>query len=257
MYDFGKKLRKLDSHRPGAAETAPPTGRRRLNAALVFVLILTTAPGDISVFAQGRRKPERKPARNEQPDPENAPKSDREKNVRRKDAPKEDPGVLHSLDVRVTLGDGRIVRGKMHFRAPEKFAVQHTRQGVAYTKVIGVQDLRAIEFRKWKSNFRRRNKEGEIFWFEVAETRIELKSGGALVKPGSFPFLKRVLMENANGRAYFYSFWIDLLRPDGRWYTGMPALQGQTRAECFKDVIKRIEFTSAESEPDPESDDSK
>ena len=157
---------------------------------------------------------------------------------------KKNSAVLYAQDVRVVLGDNRVIRGKILFRAPKKIIVRHFKKGISYSKAVRIEDISFIQIKKWKSRFIKKNKAGEIFQFEVAESVLRLKDGSLLVKSGRlFPFLRQFPVSNANGRVFLFTYWIDLLRSNGSWYTGMPVLNGRLRNMCYRDVVKKIEFS--------------
>lgn len=147
------------------------------------------------------------------------------------------------LKTRITLGDGRVIPGTIRFRAPKKLTVRHIKDGVPYTRTIRITEIGRIENRAWKAEFLRRNRQGEVFQFDVSSFDLILKDKTPLHLQGAlYPFLKRLQLQNDNGRVILYTYWIDLLRKDGTWYTGLPLLPGRIRKKCHRDVIRRIDF---------------
>ena len=166
-------------------------------------------------------------------------------------------GVAYSMDVRVLLGDNRSIRGLINFRAPKKLFITHEMGGVKYNREVRVEEIHSLQMTRWKSRFLKRNREGRVYQFEVSEYVVKLKDGASLhTRAPIFPFLARFPVRNQNGRVYLYTFWIDLLKGDGSWYTKMPGIgEDGYRNDCFKDVVKKIEFftdTEKTQTPAPE-----
>ena len=163
---------------------------------------------------------------------------------------KTSPAIVHRKTARIVLGDGRTVRGLALFRAPTAVTFKHMRAGIAYSKRFDVSEIESIRIRQWRARFVRRSKDGEIFHFEPYEFEVRLKSGATLARKGSFfSFLKQFPIQNDNGRVLLFTFWVDLRKADGSWYTGM---QGTERTEAHKDVVRMVEFVAPK--PEPESD---
>lgn len=159
---------------------------------------------------------------------------------------------LHSRVARIVLGDGRVVRGTVKFKAPKRLRLKHLKSGVRYTKEFPVEEIESVRVRKWRGRFIKRNKDGEVFEFAPHEYEVRLRSGMVLSRQGNLlPFLKTLPLQNSDGQLTIFSFWLDLRRADGSWFTGM---KGSERTECHKDVLKQIEFivpkADAHDEPD-------
>ncbi|MDH5656018.1 MAG: hypothetical protein OEZ34_08935 [Spirochaetia bacterium] len=149
----------------------------------------------------------------------------------------------HSFPIEAALGDGRTISGKFQFQAPDKLTIRHTKNGIDYTKEIKVSEFSEIEFLKWKSSHVKKSKEGEVYRFNVTAISLKLTDGKSFIlEKDMFPFFDRLVIENSNGMVSLFSFWIDLLRPDGTWYTGMSGPVSGNRVVCHKDVIKKITF---------------
>lgn len=209
----------------------------------VCALLVTHVP----IGAQGRAEGDRSHSSGtDEPAPTTSPAGAKGSDKSKTKAP------VHRREARIVLGDGRIVRGVALFRSEKQITLQHHSGGVAYSKRFDVSEIETIRVRQWRARFVRRAKQGEIFHLEPYEFEVRLKSGATLTRKGSFlPFLKQFPIENDNGRVMLFTFWIDLKRPDGSWYTGM---QGSERTEGHKDVVRLIEFVKPRPETDPDPD---
>lgn len=181
------------------------------------------------------------PVNKESDKPKQEPSPDQNRSEKpTQDEKKEKAYVVES---RITLGDGRIVNGRLKFNAPEKITLVHEAEGIQYEKVIGIGEISSIEILKWKGKFLRENKNGMVYEFAAEEFRIRLKDAHELRKSGGlFPFLRKIPLENKNGQIQVFTFWMDLKKPDGTWYTGIAGPDTGLRNTCHPDVIRRIDF---------------
>ncbi len=154
---------------------------------------------------------------------------------------------FHS-EVRIVLGDGRNLNGRLTLKTPAEMTIHHSLSGVKYQKVIRMKDISSISFRSWQGEKLRQNKVGQVYRFNVASYAIALKSGQALAVKGEiFPFLKEFQLNNANGTVKLFSFWMDLYKKDGSWYTNISGPQDGRRLTCHRDVVKSISFTNVDT----------
>lgn len=150
--------------------------------------------------------------------------------------------VQKSFRIDVTLGDGRQLKGTIRVRIPERLSIIHVVDGIQYRKTVRPEEVRAVTFKRWRGRMVRQQETGQIFQFDVDRYAIELTNGQVLNREGDlFAFLTQFVLENENGSVQLYSFWGDLLKKDGSWFTGMQG-PSTSRVESHKDVVKRIEF---------------
>lgn len=148
-----------------------------------------------------------------------------------------------NLSLAVTLGDGRIVRGRTRIQAPDRLALVHTVEGVRYEKIVALADIRSIEVKRWRGRQVRATRDGNVFQFDVDRVAITLADGGVLLRDGPLPpFFLQFDINNQHGQVRFFTFWLDLQKSDGRWYTGIEGPATGERVVGHADVIKRISF---------------
>lgn len=148
-----------------------------------------------------------------------------------------------TLSLAVTLGDGRIVRGRTRIQAPDRLALVHTVEGVRYEKIVALTDIRSIEVKRWRGRQVRATRDGNVFQFDVDRVAITLADGGVLLRDGPLPpFFLQFDINNQHGQVRFFTFWLDLQKSDGRWYTGIEGPATGERVVGHADVIKRISF---------------
>ena len=154
---------------------------------------------------------------------------------------RETPGI--SIRVSIVLGNGREVTGTTELRTPETLVVRHTRDGILYEKTISIRDIASIELKRWEGRLVAQRSEGDLYRFSVRDFQIEMRDGYQMTVQGNFlPFLDQVVLVNANGSVTLFSYWLDLLREDGTWFTGLSGPVAGTRVVCHEDVIKKILF---------------
>lgn len=148
-----------------------------------------------------------------------------------------------AIESRMTLGDGRSLRGIVRFKGAETLVLTHESEGIKYEKRIGMMEIAHIEITKWKGKFIKENRSGMIYEFNPEEYRIRLRDGTELRRSGDFfPFFRQFRTENKNGNVTLFSYWVDLKKPDGTWHTGIGGPDTGLRVVSHPDTVRKIEF---------------
>ncbi len=143
----------------------------------------------------------------------------------------------------ILLGDGRSVKGTIRIKVPDTIDIQHTKDGIQYTKSIQMEEVTSIELKNWKGKFIKRKSQGTIYSFEVVRYIIHLNGGQTLLRIGYFlPFLREIVLTNSNGNVRLYSYWLDLYLKKGTWHTGQKGAPNTEWNVSHSDVIKKIIF---------------
>ncbi len=146
--------------------------------------------------------------------------------------------------VKVVLGDGRTVEGKIRLNVPSKILIKHLSDGVQYRKWISMKDVSLIVQQSWKGRYLKQTKKGAIYRFETSSYTVVLKNGQKLsLKREMLPFWEEFTVENSKGDVILFSYWIDLRKVDGAWYTGMKGSVEGKRVISHPDVYKKILFS--------------
>ncbi|MCX8000125.1 MAG: hypothetical protein N3A69_14425 [Leptospiraceae bacterium] len=53
---------------------------------------------------------------------------------------------------------------------------------------------------------------------------------------------QKLSIQNENGTANLYTYWVDLQYHNGKWFTGLSQPKQNIQEECLADVIKMIEM---------------
>jgi len=145
-----------------------------------------------------------------------------------------------TLHVEVTLCDGRQTSGDVTVSADDPLTIKHTREGISYTKSVHLRDIHAIEIKKWKGHSVRETRDGLVYRFTPASYRIELAENTLDIQGDFFSFFQDFDLKNRNGSVRLFSYWMDLEKKDGTWYTGMTGPGNGYRILCHNDVVRKI-----------------
>jgi len=205
--------------------------------AFLFGAVLALSP---AVYAKPSSKSEKQVTSADKPSPDKEPRQQTPEPYQEKIPEKTRE---YAIDSRLTLGDGRTVRGTIRFRAPETLTLVHESEGVKYEKNIPFSEIESVEITKWKGKFLKEGKAGLVYEFGPDEYRINLRAGHELRRVGDFfTFLRQIKTENKNGIVVLFTYWIDLKKPDGSWYTGLSGPETGARVVSHPDVVRKIEF---------------
>lgn len=201
----------------------------------------------LSARTEKKKKPRREaPAQDEVvlQGPGNAPAEDGDatgQNQQKKSDPKL---TARSLNADVALCDGRTLKGKVQLELPDSISFVHVVDGLEFQKRVRPGDIRSIEFERWAPSEMEQRKTGRIFRFDVTRFRVELSNQVILTVEKPMPsYLGHMTFSNKNGNILLYSYWMDLLKPDNTWYTGIQGPANGDRTFCHKDVIKKLTFS--------------
>ncbi|MCB1173330.1 MAG: hypothetical protein KDK39_07195 [Leptospiraceae bacterium] len=148
------------------------------------------------------------------------------------------------IELLLTLGDGRQLKGELPVEAPEKFKLNHVKDGIQYQKEVHLADIERIEIERWSGSLVSSKKQGQLYEFRPSRIMVQLRGGYTLEALGdAFAFLGSFPVYNQNGRVQLFSFWLDLQKADGSWYTGMSGPHS-SRKIPHKDVVRVLEFKS-------------
>lgn len=157
---------------------------------------------------------------------------------------KSEPGLnQRAFAAEVGLCDGRTLKGKVKMEMPDSISFVHVVDGLEFQKRVRPSEIRSIEFERWAPSEMEQRKNGRIFRFEVTRFRVELANQAILTIEKPLPsYLGHLTFSNKNGSVLLYSYWVDLLKGDNTWFTGIQGPAAGERSFCHKDVIKKLTF---------------
>lgn len=148
----------------------------------------------------------------------------------------------------ITLCDGRTLTGIIELNIPEKFIINHEVNGLEFTKELEMEEIYSFLFIGWSPELvENKPNKGKIYKFYVSRFSIELKDSLELKVVKKIPeFIEKFSFKNKMGKVVLYTYWMDLLKPDNTWYTGLSGPENGERSFCYKDVVKKIVFKDNE-----------
>jgi len=212
---------------------------RYLSFICIFILSIITTPAVL--FSQTSQRDTRNTV--EISDTSHSPNDTSAQNQNEKSTEKL---VTKNLKADISLCDGRSLSGQLQIELPEILTITHSVDGLEFVKKIKIADIKSIEFERWSPNMQGKSKDGTIYRFDVSRYRIELPEQTLYVERPIPAYFHRFRFSNRNGDILFYSYWIDLLKTDNSWYTGIQGPATGERPFCHKDVLKKIIFTKTE-----------
>lgn len=155
---------------------------------------------------------------------------------------------LQNYKVEITLCDGRTLTGIIELNVPEKIIINHEVNGLEFTKELEVEEIYSFLFTGWSPELiENKPNKGKVYKFYVSRFSVELKDSLELKVVKKIPeFIEKFSFKNRMGKVILYTYWMDLLKPDNTWYTGLNGPENGERTFCYKDVVKKIVFKDNE-----------
>lgn len=148
----------------------------------------------------------------------------------------------HQIGVNVKLCDGRQISGKIEYEN-EELNIKHLKNGIKFEKKISIKDLKLFKILTWSLKKQKKVKDGTIYLAKPEKVILQNSNEEKITITGldetEFQILK---LTNQNGKTKLYTFWSDLLYPNGNWFSKLGATSSFERSECFPDVVKEVNF---------------
>lgn len=145
----------------------------------------------------------------------------------------------NSKEIKIRLCDNREVKGLWE-SDKEEISFSHNKEGIIYSKKIKFSEVSAIKIVTWEGKFIKRKSDGKLF--KMLPKKVEIISGTTrFMKEGLLEFAE-FSIQNENGSAKLYTYWMDSLSDTGKWYSNLPAFSGAERKECHADVVREVFF---------------
>lgn len=149
---------------------------------------------------------------------------------------------IHIASVSVKLCDGRKIQGQIEYEN-EELNIKHLKHGIKYEKKIFIKDLKQFKILTWSLKKQKKVKEGNIYTLipkqVVLNTSNEENIRISSLEETEFQILK---LTNLNGKTKLYTYWNDLLYPNGNWFSKLSTTSESEREDCFPDVIRQVDF---------------
>lgn len=152
---------------------------------------------------------------------------------------------LHKINLTIKLCDGRMVSGNFEYEKNE-ITLTHTKDGIQYQKTIQISEIKKILIHSWLGKKLKKTNEGWTYTFEAHDVSVYWKKDFFRIKGMFSSEFQKLSIQNENGVATLYTYWIDLQYNNGKWFSGLSSPKQNIREECHSDVIKTIELNTEE-----------
>jgi predicted HTH domain antitoxin len=127
----------------------------------------------------------------------------------RKQTSKSEKVAQTAVKLKIHLGDKTAVVAEASI--PATYSFTHKKGHLQYKQTVRAEDIRELAIESYRARRVSAGKEGEVFEFEPATVRLELKDGQVFKLSYLFKELRRLKAKNADGAftvfAYFADTW--------------------------------------------------
>ncbi len=164
---------------------------------------------------------------------------------------------LAQMRLRIHLGDKSVLIAEAAL--PATYSFTHKKGNIQYNQTIRAEDIRELMVESYRAHKIAAEKDGEVFEFEPAQVRIELKDGQVFKLQYLFKELRKIRAKNADGNFSVFAFFADTYKQKSGWQErpgdsftmvtrrGHPA--AFSKLEYFEPVDKAGSGDAQEKEP--------
>lgn len=146
-----------------------------------------------------------------EPQVENATPSTRNKKTK----PVTKAVPLAQMRLRIHLGDKSILIAEAPL--PATYSFTHKKGNIQYNQTVRAEDIRELVVENYRARKIATDKSGDVYEFEPAQVRIELKDGQTFRLQYLFKELRKIRAKNADGAFSVFAFFADTYRTRGGW----------------------------------------
>ena len=117
--------------------------------------------------------------------------------------------------LKIHLGDKSMLMAEAQI--PAIYSFTHKKGQLQYQQTIRVEEIRELVIENYRARKISAQKEGEVYEFEPASVRIELKDGQVFKLPYLFKDLRKLKARNADGAFSVFAFFADTYKPRSGW----------------------------------------
>lgn len=118
-----------------------------------------------------------------------------------------------AVRLKIHLGDKSVLMAETQI--PSTYSFTHRKGQVQYNQTVRAEDIRELAIESYRPRRISSGKEGEVFEFEPAAVRIELKDGQVFKLSYLFKDLRRLKARNADGAFSVFAFFADTWKRSG------------------------------------------
>lgn len=117
--------------------------------------------------------------------------------------------------LKIHLGDKSMLMAEAQI--PATYSFTHKKGQLQYQQTIRVEDIRELVIENYRARKISSAKEGEVYEFEPASVRIELKDGQVFKLPYLFKEMRKLKARNTDGAFSVFAFFADTYKPRSGW----------------------------------------
>jgi|GEM_PF-5889689 len=130
--------------------------------------------------------------------------------------------------LKIHLGDKSMLMAEAQI--PATYSFTHKKGQLQYQQTIRVEDIRELVIENYRARKISSVKDGEVYEFEPANVRIELKDGQVFKLPYLFKEMRKLRARNTDGAFSVFAFFADTYKPRSGWQERPSAGSGQAPA---------------------------
>ena len=122
---------------------------------------------------------------------------------------------LANMRLRIHLGDKSVLVAEAAL--PASYSFTHKKGQIQYNQTVRAEDIRELAIENYRARKVAAAKDGEVFEFEPAQVRIELKDGQSFRLQYLFKELRKIRAKNADGTFSVFAFFADTYKSKSGW----------------------------------------
>lgn len=122
---------------------------------------------------------------------------------------------LAQMRLRIHLGDKSVLIAEAAL--PATYSFTHKKGQIQYNQTVRAEDIRELVVETYRARKIATDKSGDVYEFEPAQVRIELKDGQTFRLQYLFKDLRKIRAKNADGAFSVFAFFADTYRTKGGW----------------------------------------
>jgi len=147
---------------------------------------------------------------------------------------------LLQLRVKIHLGDKSVLTAQVNL--PATYSFTHKKGQIQYQQTIRAEDIRELVIESYRARKIATDKDGEVFEFDPAGVRIELKDGQSFRLSYLFKELRKLPARNEDGAFSVFAFFADTYRKKGGWQERPGEAFSVTSRTPHPGVYTRLEY---------------
>lgn len=120
-----------------------------------------------------------------------------------------------NIRLRIHLGDKTVLLAETQINATYSFT--HKKGQIQYNQTIRAEDIRELAIENYRARKMSGGKDGDVYEFEPATVRIELKDGQVFKLGYLFKDMRKLKARNADGAFAVFAFFADTWKPRTGW----------------------------------------